>query len=70
LFDPSTFSSRAFQFDGLAKADLGASYRVPVADNRSVRFFGKVENLLNQEYFEAGYRTPRATAVGGLQFEF
>lgn len=70
LFDPSTFANRAFEFDGVAKADLGASYRLPVAENRSLRFFGKVENLFNQEYFEAGYRTPGATAVGGVQFEF
>lgn len=70
MFDPGTFASRAFQFDGLAKADLGLSYRLPVAENRSLRFYGKVENLLNREYFENGYRTPGATAVGGLQFEF
>ena len=68
--NPSTFANRAFEFDGVAKADLGASYRLPVAENRSLRFFGKVENLFNQEYFEAGYRTPGATAVGGVQFEF
>jgi vitamin B12 transporter len=70
LFDSNTFANRAFQFDGVAKADLGASYRLPVAENRSLRFFGKVKNLFDQEYFEAGYRTPGATAVGGMQFEF
>lgn len=70
LFDSSTFANRAFEFDGIAKADLGASYRLPLAENRSVRFFGKVENLLDREYFESGYRIPGATAVGGLQFEF
>lgn len=70
MFDPSTFSSRAFEFDGLAKADLGASYRLPLSENRAIRFFGKVENLFDREYYESGYRTPGATAVGGIQFEF
>jgi vitamin B12 transporter len=70
LFDSSTFSSRAFEFDGLAKADLGASYRLPLSENRAVRFFGKVENLLDRDYYESGYRTPGATAIGGVQFEF
>jgi len=70
LFDANSFSSRAFEFEGLAKADLGASYRWPLSENRAVRFFGKVENLFDRNYYESGYRTPGATAVGGLQFEF
>jgi iron complex outermembrane receptor protein len=70
LFDSNTFASRAFEFDGLAKADLGASYRLPLSENRAVRVFGKVENLFDRDYYESGYRTPGATAVGGVQFEF
>jgi len=70
LFDSNTFASRAFEFGGLAKADLGASYRLPLSENQALRFFGKVENLFDRDYYEAGYRTPGATAVGGLQFEF
>ncbi len=70
LFDPNTFSSRAFEFKGLAKADLGVSYRLPLSENQAVRFFGKVENVLSQNYYESGYRTPGVTAVGGVQFEF
>jgi iron complex outermembrane receptor protein len=70
MFDSNTFTSRAFEFDGLAKADLGASYRLPLSENRAVRFFGKVENLFDRDYYESGYRTPGATAVGGVQFEF
>ncbi|MCI0626413.1 MAG: TonB-dependent receptor [Acidobacteria bacterium] len=70
VFDSNTFASRAFEFDGLAKADLGISYRLPLAENRSVRFFSKAENLFDRKYYESGYRTPGATAVGGIQFEF
>jgi len=70
MFDSNTFTSRAFEFDGLAKADLGASYRFPLSENRAIRFFGKVENMFDHDYYESGYRTPGATAVGGVQFEF
>lgn len=70
IFDPSTFASRAYRFDGLLKADLGASYTLPLADERSVRFYGKVENLFDREYFESGFRTPGASLVSGLQFRF
>ena len=47
-----------------------ASYRIPVADRRALRIYGKVENLFDRRYYESGFRTPRATALGGLQFEF
>jgi iron complex outermembrane receptor protein len=70
VFDPGTFASRAFEFDGIAKGDLVASYRIPVADRRALRIYGKVENLFDRRYYESGFRTPRATALGGLQFEF
>lgn len=70
LFDMNTFANRAFEFGGPAKADLGASYRWPLSESQAVRFFGKVENLFDRTYYESGYRTPGATAVGGVQFEF
>jgi len=62
--------SRAYRFDGIKKAGLGVSYRIPLADFRAVRFFAKADNLFNQTYYENGFRTPGATGVGGLQFEF
>ncbi len=63
-------TSRAYRFDGIKKAGLGVSYRIPLAEFRAVRFFAKAENLFNQTYYESGFRTPGATGVGGLQFEF
>ncbi|MSO23889.1 MAG: TonB-dependent receptor [Acidobacteria bacterium] len=70
IFDPVTFASRAFQFDGILKADLGVSCRLPLSESRSIRFHGKADNLLNRDYYENGFRTPGATAVAGIQFEF
>ncbi|MBI1763189.1 MAG: TonB-dependent receptor [Acidobacteria bacterium] len=64
------FPSRAFQFDGPVKADLGASYTLPVGNDRSWRFYGKVDNVLNRVYFESGFRTPPAQFSGGASYRF
>jgi len=59
-----------YRFDGLVKADLGASYTLPLRDTMSMRFFGKVENLFGQNYFEGGFRTPGRTGIGGVSLSF
>jgi outer membrane receptor protein involved in Fe transport len=70
LFNPVTFASGAYRFNGIEYAELGASYRVPVSDRRALRFFAKAGNLANQTYFENGYRTPGITGSGGIHVEF
>jgi vitamin B12 transporter len=71
IFDPVTFASRGYRFDGLAKADLGASYSLPLGnDKRQLRFFGYLDNLFDQDYFESGFRTPGRTGRAGATFVF
>lgn len=70
VFDPGSFTSRGFRFKGLAKADLGASYSLPLDEKRQLRFFGYVDNLFDQEYFESGFRTPKRTGRAGASFVF
>ncbi|HEX8163343.1 MAG TPA: TonB-dependent receptor [Pyrinomonadaceae bacterium] len=70
LFDPLTFGNRVYRFDGLLKADAGASYRLPLAESRALRFFGVVENIFGRDYYESGFRTPGRTARAGAQFNF
>src|SRR4029078_4885270 len=66
VFDPVTFASRGYRFKGMRKADLGASYSLPLGDDRrQIRFFGYVDNLFDHEYFERGFRTPGRTAGDG-----
>ncbi|MFN2455911.1 MAG: TonB-dependent receptor domain-containing protein [Pyrinomonadaceae bacterium] len=66
-----SFGNRPFIFDGPVKADLGASYTLPLRDERrSLRFYGKVDNLFNREYFENGFRAPGASFVGGTTLRF
>ncbi len=66
----TTFTTRAYSFDGLRRVNAGTSYRLPLGEFRAVRFFVRGENLLNQNYFENGFRTPGRTVNGGIQFEF
>jgi len=70
LVDAVTFASRPYRFPGRNFAELGGSYRIPLGESRSLRLFAKVSNLFNQTYYESGYQTPRATATGGLQYQF
>lgn len=71
VFDPGTFVSRGYRFKGLAKADVGASYSLPLGgEKRELRCFGNIDNLFGQDYFESGFRTPGRTGRAGASFVF
>jgi iron complex outermembrane receptor protein len=70
VFDPVTFASRHYRLDGIAKLDLVVSYTVAVSGTGGLRFFAKAENLLDQQYFENGFRTPGRMGMGGVAFAF
>lgn len=70
ILDSNTFASRAYRFRGLAKADLGGSYTLPFNESLSLRFFGYVDNLLDREYFESGFRIPGRTGRAGASLSF
>ena len=70
VFSTSTFENRAYRFRGILKGDLGASYAWPLAEARSLRFFGQVENLFGRDYYENGFRTPGRWARAGAALNF
>jgi iron complex outermembrane receptor protein len=70
VYNSATYSSQAFRFPGQRKGQLGADYRRSLGESRAVRLFVNVNNAFNQAYYESGYRTPGATAMSGLQFDF
>ncbi len=70
IFSSQTFSTRLYRFDGVVKADLGASYTLPFSERKSIRFFGKVENLFDRDNFESGFRTPGRFGLAGAQVSF
>lgn len=63
-------TTQVFRFNGIHKLNLGASYRIPLAESKALRLFIRTENLLGQTYFESGFPAPGRTARGGIQFEF
>jgi iron complex outermembrane receptor protein len=67
---PTIYSSRAFLFPGGRKVDLVASYTAPLRDTQSLRFFVKINNVFDSEYFENGFRSTGAWGTGGVAFQF
>jgi vitamin B12 transporter len=69
LFDPVSFASRAYEFAGTIKADVGASYAVGIG-HRRIRFAAVVDNLFDREQFVQGFRTSRRTGRAGVALLF
>ncbi len=65
LFDPVSFSSRAYRFPAFAKADIAGSYRLPVG-RFGTRLFGTVENVFDHRYVVQGFRATGRVIRGGL----
>ncbi len=62
--------TRAFRFAGPRKADLAATYTLPVNDRWSLQFYTRAENLAGQTYYEDGFPTPGRWATLGLRLLF
>ncbi len=61
---------RTFVFPGSRQAGLSAGYTHRVTERINARLYVRVDNLLNQIYFEDGYRSPGIWARGGVTFSF
>jgi iron complex outermembrane receptor protein len=62
--------TQTYRFNGLRKVNLGATYRISLKEQRSLKLFVRADNIFNQTYFESGFLTPGRTAIGGLQLGF
>ena len=62
--------SRIFLFEGPLKLDTVASYRLTQWERGSLSLYGKVENVLNRQFYESGFRNPKRWALAGLRLEF
>ena len=69
---PLTFfsSQRLFEFDGPVKADLAVNYTRPVGEGKSLRFYGKLDNLFDNTYWENGFTAPGVWGIAGVGFNF
>lgn len=73
IFDTNafTFQTYIYRFKGNRKGDLTAGYTFGFKKEKlTLRLFGTVENVFDQEYFENGFRTSGATGRVGLSFGF
>ena len=66
----TAMGSRAFRFGGPVKGDLAMGWTRPISDSKSVRIFGKIENLFDRTYYEGGFYTPGIWATAGMKFQF
>jgi outer membrane receptor protein involved in Fe transport len=58
------------RFSGYSKVDLFARYERRLSEKVTAVFFGGADNILNQEYFENGFRAPGVVGRGGVNFRF
>jgi hypothetical protein len=63
-------SRRTFIFPGPRNVGLSAGYTHAVAEHLKMRVYTRINNGVNQRYYEDGYRTPGIWATGGVTFSF
>ena len=69
LFAPDfPFTQVLFEFDGYDRLDLTAGYTLAAGDRSEVELYLRAENVLNDTYFEDGFRTPGAVARAGIRW--
>jgi vitamin B12 transporter len=60
----------AFQFNGPRQLGISGGYSHSFRDRYSARFYFRVSNALNQNYFEDGFQTPHRWAIAGIHFAY
>lgn len=71
MFSNSTFNTYIYRFDGNRRGDVTAGYTFGFKkDKRTLRLYGTIENVFDNEYYENGYRTAKANGRVGLTFGF
>jgi iron complex outermembrane receptor protein len=70
VFSSFRFKTYVYRLDGNRKGDLTGGYTFGLKNDKSLRVYATVENVFNQEYFENGFKTAKATARVGTTFVF
>ena len=65
-----TIPSETYRFPGYARLDLTGTYILYQSEKSRVRFVTRVDNLLNREYYQAGFLVPGAVVRSGIHFDF
>ncbi|HUE84187.1 MAG TPA: TonB-dependent receptor [Pyrinomonadaceae bacterium] len=64
------FRSAELTFPGYTKVDLFGGYDRRISEQVTATFFAGADNLLNQKYFENGFRAPGIVGRAGVTFRF
>ncbi len=71
IFSNSTFNTYIYRFKGNRKGDLTVGYTFAFKKEKmTLRVYGTIENVFDQEYYENGFKTFRRTARVGTTFGF
>ena len=62
--------SQTYRFPGYALLNLTGSYILLEAEHARLRFTTRIDNLLNQEYFQSGFWAPKAVVRTGIHVDF
>jgi vitamin B12 transporter len=70
LYGLSPLSSTAFRFAGPRQLGVSAGYALGLREGALARFYVRISNALDQNFYEDGFRTPGRWAVAGIHFSF
>ena len=70
LYGLSPLSSNTYRFAGPRQLGLSAGYSTGLTEGTSARFYIRVSNALDQDFYEDGFRTPGRWIVAGIHFSF
>ena len=67
---PFGAGGRRMIFDGPVKGDLVLRYDLPMARDRTMEIYTKIDNIFNQHYYENGFLGPGAWAIAGFRINY
>lgn len=71
IFSNTAFNNYTYRFRGNRRGDVTVGYTFGLAkEKRTVRVYGTVENVFDNEYYENGFRTAGINARVGATFGF
>lgn len=71
IFSNTTFATYVYRFKGNRRGDLTGGYTFPLGNEKlSLRLYGTVENVFDNDYYENGFRTFGRNGRIGLSFGF
>ncbi|MGI8961222.1 MAG: TonB-dependent receptor [Bryobacteraceae bacterium] len=70
LYGLSPLSSNAYRLAGPRQLGLSAGFSTGLSEKVLARFYFRVSNALDQDFYEDGFRTPGRWAVAGIHLSF